>query len=392
MKRNKILAILIAAGLSALLLNPVYAADAYKVGVSMAVTGRGSEQIAPIKEAMDIYFAQVNAAGGINGHPVEIIVEDNAAQPTKAAAQAKQLVTRDEVHLLMNSSLSSTYAPMVQVAKSYKVPLYYGGAVCPRDVYPPNPDPYQFCSTGFGSKMDSRFALSVIKDLTPQGVKLGLAAMNVPVARTEIEFAAELSKSIDGIDVVDMELIPPPTADFTPFATKIKDAGANWVFSWSPWSTQVKTFEALRKIGWDGKYICYAHINSEDELKRIQDDNFIVFGTNAFFSDNTEIHQQILKAIDNKKTIYPHTQLAEGWITAMVIEEIFKKTPWPATPAKVAEAMNQVKVEMKGIRGGVMEWTKDNHFRTINYYRAYGWDSSKNGIRIVKDWTGLKVQ
>ena len=393
MRRHKIFAILIAAALSAIILTPVHAADdAYKVGVSMAVTGRGSEQIAPIKEAMDIYFAQVNAAGGINGHPVEIIVEDNVAQPTKAAAQAKQLVTRNKVDLLMNSSLSSTYAPMVQVARSYKVPLYYGGAVCPRDVYPPNPDPYQFCSTGFGSKMDSRFALSVVKDISPQGVKLGLAAMNVPVARTEIEFAAELSKSIDGIDVVDMELIPPPTADFTPFATKIKEAGANWVFSWSPWATQVKTFEALRKIGWDGKYICYAHINSEDELKRIKDDDFYVFGTNAFFSDNTEIHQQILKAVEGKKTIYPYTQLAEGWITAMVIEDIFKMTPWPATPAKVAEAMNHVKVDMKGIRGGPMEWTKDNHFRTINYYRAYGWDSKINGIRIVKDWTALKVQ
>jgi branched-chain amino acid transport system substrate-binding protein len=392
MKRNTIFTILIAAFLCVLFLTPVYGADAYKVGVSMAVTGRGSEQIAPIKEAMDIYFGMVNDAGGINGHPVEIIVEDNAAQPTKAAAQSKQLVTRNKVHLLMNSSLSSTYAPMVQVAKRYEVPLYYGGAVCPRDVYPPSPDPLQFCSTGFGSKMDSRFALSVIKDITPQGVKLALAAMNVPVARTEIEFAAELSKSIDGIDVVDMELIPPPTADFTPFATKIKDAGANWVFSWSPWATQVKTFEALRKIGWDGKYICYAHINSEDELKRIQDDDFIVFGTNAFFSDNTEIHKQILKAIENKKTIYPYTQLAEGWITAMVIEEIFKRTPWPATPAKVVEAMNQVEVEMKGVRGGPLVWTKDNHFRTVNYYRAYGWDSKMNGIRIVKDWTGLKVQ
>ena len=118
MRRHKIFAILIAAALSAIILTPVHAADAYKVGVSMAVTGRGSEQIAPIKEAMDIYFAQVNAAGGINGHPVEIIVEDNVAQPTKAAAQAKQLVTRNKVDLLMNSSLSSTYAPMVQVAHS----------------------------------------------------------------------------------------------------------------------------------------------------------------------------------------------------------------------------------------------------------------------------------
>ena len=240
--------------------------------------------------------------------------------------------------------------------------------------------------------MDSRFALSVIKDVTPTGVKLGLVAMNVPVSVTEINFADELSKTIDGIDAVDKQYIPPPTADFTPFATKIKDAGANWVFSWAPWSTQVKTFEALRKIGWKGKYICYAHINSEDELKRIKDDNFIVFGTNAFFTENTDIHKAILAVNKKKKTIYPYTQLTEGWITAMVIEEIFKRTPWPATPQKVVEAMNQVKVDMKGVRGGPLVWTQNNHFRTVNYYRAYAWDSKKNGIKIVKDWTGLKAQ
>jgi ABC-type branched-subunit amino acid transport system substrate-binding protein len=216
--------------------------------------------------------------------------------------------------------------------------------------------------------------------------------MNVPVSVIEIDFADELSKTMAGIETVDKQYIPPPTADFTPFATKLKKAGANWVFSWAPWSTQVKTFEALRKIGWKGKYISYAHINSEDELKRIKDDDFIVFGTNAYFSDNTEIHKEILKAIDMKKTIYPYTQLTEGWITAMVLEEILKKTPWPATPKKVIEAMNQVKVEMRGVRGGPLVWAKDNHFRKVNYYRAYAWDSKKNGIRIVKDWTGLEVQ
>lgn len=392
MKHKWIWGSLILVALMVFSLQPVLAEDAYVLGSSMAITGRGSETLAPIKEALDIYFAAVNARGGINGHPVKIKFKDNAAQPTKAAAQAKQLVTQNKVILLMNSSLSSTYAPMVQVARRYKVPLYYAGAVCPRDVYPSKPDPFQFCSTGFGSKMDSRFALSVIKDISPSDVKLGLVAMNVPVSVTEINFADELSKTIDGIDTVGKQNIPPPTADFTPFATKIKASGANWVFSWAPWSTQVKTFEALRKIGWNGKYICYAHLNSEDELKRIKDDNFIVFGTNAYFSDNTDIHKEITQAVGAKKTMYPITQLTEGWITAMVLEEVLKKTPWPATPKGVMAAMNQVKVEMRGVRGGPLVWTKGNHFRTVNYYRAYAWDSKKNGVRIVKDWTGLEVQ
>ena len=62
-----------------------------------------------------------------------------------------------------------------------------------------------------------------------------------------------------GMTVVGKEVIPPPTPDYTPFATKLKDAGANWVFSWAPWVTQVRTLEALRRLGWKGDYIAWAH-------------------------------------------------------------------------------------------------------------------------------------
>ena len=52
----------------------------------------------------------------------------------------------------------------------------------------------------------------------------------------------ELSKKM-GMTPVDKEVIPPPTADYTPFATKLKDAGPDWVYSWAPWVTQVRTLE-----------------------------------------------------------------------------------------------------------------------------------------------------
>jgi branched-chain amino acid transport system substrate-binding protein len=52
--------------------------------------------------------------------------------------------------------------------------------------------------------------------------------------------------------VVAKEGILPPTQDYTPFANTIKEAGANWVYSWAPWVTQIRTFEALRRIGWSG--------------------------------------------------------------------------------------------------------------------------------------------
>ena len=375
----------------AFLLTPAMAKDAYRVGITMAITGPGSGTYGPMKDAFDIYFKDLNAKGGINGHPVELIFEDNAAQPSKAAAQAKKLVTQKKVDLLIMASLSSTYAPVMKIAKQYNVPLLFSGGVCPKDVYPPKADPNQFCSTAYAAQYDSRFALAFIKEEAKGPVKLGLAAMNIPVSRGEIDFAEGLSKTM-GIEAVDKEIIPPPTPDYTPFATKIKNAGANWGYSWAPWITQVRTFESLRKLGWQGKYLAYAHVNAEEELQRLKDDGFYVFGTNALFTDNSKMHQRIKKASTRGKTIYPFHKLTEGWIASMVLRAIFEGTPWPATPDKVRNAMNKVNVDMAGLKGGPLAWTMTNHYRTTTFYRVYRWDTKKNGIIIVKDWTPLEVK
>lgn len=391
MKRKILAGILACLTFVVFFLTPAMAKDPYVVGFSMAMTGRGSGIYAPIKDAFDLYYKEVNARGGINGHPVKILIQDNAAQPSKAAAQAKKFVTQDKVILLMNAALSSTFAPMIKVAKRYKVPIFFAGSVCPKEVYPPSADPMQFCSTGFAAKYDSRFALSFIKEQSKGPINLGLVAMNIPVSRGEINFAEGLAKTM-GIKVADKEAIPPPTPDYTPFATKLKSAGANWVYAWAPWVTEVKTLEALRKLGWKGRYLAFAHIQAEGELARLKDDNFYVFGTNAFFSDDLKIHKAIKEASLKEKTIYPYTKLVEGWIAAMVLEEILEKVSWPPTPEKVRVAMNEVKVETKGLRGGSLIWTKNNHFRTVNYYRVYKWDSAKNKIVTVKDWTPLNVK
>jgi ABC-type branched-subunit amino acid transport system substrate-binding protein len=376
----------------ALFLGPAFAEEAYVIGNTMAITGPGSGTYGPMKDALDIYFKQLNARGGINGHPVKIVFEDNAAQPSKAAAQAKKLITQDKVVLLMLSSLSSTYAPVIQVSKRNKVPILFAGGVCPKDVYPPNADSNLFCSTAYGAEYDSRMALSFIKEeARGEPVKLGLVAMNIPVSRAEIDYAEKLSKTM-GMQAVDKEVIPPPTPDYTPFATKIKNAGANWAYSWAPWITQVRTFEALRKLGWKGKFLAYGHIMSEEELARIKDDGFYVFGTNAFFSDDTIMHAKIMDASMKEKTIFPYTKLTEGWIAAMVLEDILNKTPWPATPHKVRQAMTRLNVDTRGLKGGTLAWNAGNHYRTVTHYRVYRWDSKRNGIVMVKNWKPFKVK
>ena len=220
------------------------------------MTGPAAATYAPVVESMKAYLDHVNARGGVNGKQVKLVVYDDSAQPSRAAANTKRLLAEDEVLLLMNSSLSSTYAPMVAEARRAKVPLYFAGSVCPKETYPPA-DPLQFCSTAFGANLDSQAALAFVKATAKEPVRIGFAAMAIPISRGEIDYAEELSGKL-GMTPVEKQITPPPTPDYTPFATKLKDANPNWVYSWAPWVSQIRTFESLRRLGWEGSYVTWA--------------------------------------------------------------------------------------------------------------------------------------
>ncbi len=364
--------------------------DAYVIGVSAAMTGPVAGGYAPVVDALRAYLEHVNGRGGIHNRPVRLIVLDDQAQPSRAAANAKQLVAQDQVVMLLNTSLSSTYAPMVAEARRAGVPLYYAGAVCPKDTFPPA-DPLQFCSTAFGATLDSQAALGFVKQRAQGPVRIGFAAMAIPVSRGEIDYAEELSKKL-GMTPVDKQITPPPTPDYTPFATKLKEGNPTWVWSWAPWVAQVRMFEALRRLGWDGRYITWAHLNAEQELERIRDGELYVIGTNAMLEDNLPIHAEIRAVALRGNVPHPVSYLTEGFIAGLVIEQALKQTPWPPTPAKVQAAMSSLKVDLKGLRGGPLVWTKDNHFRTQQHYRVWHWDPQAGRIVRAQDWKTLDVK
>jgi ABC-type branched-subunit amino acid transport system substrate-binding protein len=369
---------------------PAAAQDAYVIGLTGALTGPPSSTYAPAVEALRLYIDRVNAAGGVNGKQVRLVIQDDSAEPSKAAANVKKLITQDNAVLLINATLSTTYAPVMAEARRAGVPLLFASGVCPKEVYPPA-DPLLFCTTAYAATYDSRAALAFMKETAKEQVRLGLAAMAIPLSRAEIDYAEQQAPGA-GMTVVDKEIIPPPTPDYTPFATKIKDANANWVFSWAPWVTQVRTFEALRRLGWAGDYITWAHLEAEGELARIKDGKLYVIGANALFQDSLPAHREIADAVAKANSKYPANQMAEGWIAGMVIEAALKGAGWPADAAKLRTAMEGVKVDTKGLRGGPIEWTKDNHFRTRQYYRVYRWDTAKSAIVQARDWVAYDVK
>ena len=377
---------LIAAAVAACSLTTAQAGEVV-IGLSGALTGPVAGSYAPAIDAMRIYFDCLNASGGVDGTTVKLILQDDGGEASKGAANAKKLIAQDKVDLLVNASLSSTYTPMIAETRRAGIPLLFAASVCPEQTYPPA-TANLFCTTAFAAKYDSRATLDFIAGRKSSDVKLGLVAMGIPVSRAEIDFAESIAPE-HGMTVAAKEIVPPPTPDYAPFATNLKNAGANWVYAWAPWVAEVKTLEALRRQGWDGDFVTWAHLEAEGEAARLEDEKLFLIGATSFFSDGLPIHKEIEEAAKAAGSSYPADKMVEGWVAGMAIEAAIKAAGADPDAEDLMAAMSALEVDTKGLRGGPIKWTESNHFRTEQYYRVYSWGDG--GIDTVMDWKAYAV-
>src|SRR5690606_8292315 len=63
--------------------------------------------LGPYRMGMELAVEQVNAAGGVNGRPLELIIRDDSSNPGDAVRSAAELVTRDKVDAMPGTLLSN---------------------------------------------------------------------------------------------------------------------------------------------------------------------------------------------------------------------------------------------------------------------------------------------
>jgi len=97
--------------------------DKVRIGVFMSMTGDtanfGISSTNGIKMAAD----EVNAAGGINGKQIELLVQDDRSDASEAATIVTKFVTQDQVHAILGEVASSRSIAAAPIAQNAKVPM-----------------------------------------------------------------------------------------------------------------------------------------------------------------------------------------------------------------------------------------------------------------------------
>lgn len=117
-KLKSIVAALALAGLGTL--QAAQAAD-IKIGVAEALSGGAAQYGISIRQGFELATEEINAAGGINGDKIVLVVEDEQGKKEEAINVFKKLIFQDRVLMVFGPTLSNSAQaadPIAQAAKT----------------------------------------------------------------------------------------------------------------------------------------------------------------------------------------------------------------------------------------------------------------------------------
>jgi branched-chain amino acid transport system substrate-binding protein len=100
-----------------------FAAAPIKIGALFAVTGPAAFLGEPERNSAKMVVDEINAAGGVKGHKLELIVYDTAGDATKAVQLATKLIKDDKVVAIIGPSTTGETMAVIPVAEKEQIPL-----------------------------------------------------------------------------------------------------------------------------------------------------------------------------------------------------------------------------------------------------------------------------
>ena len=105
--------------------------DPYRIGVMESLTGPGETYGTVANQAKQMAVDEINAAGGIDGRMLELVVEDSKCGAQDAIAAYNKLTDVDGVKIILGTSCSGAMLGVAPLAEEDGIILFSGLASNP---------------------------------------------------------------------------------------------------------------------------------------------------------------------------------------------------------------------------------------------------------------------
>ena len=94
------------------------------VGTHIDLSGPAAAGMPMLRNGMQMKIDEVNAAGGVHGRKIKLLVEDNGSQPQQAVRAVQKLIKSDNAFAILNSFGSGPNAATVKMANDAGVIVF----------------------------------------------------------------------------------------------------------------------------------------------------------------------------------------------------------------------------------------------------------------------------
>jgi len=218
--------------------------EPYKVGAVFSVTGRTSFLGEPEKKTAVMIAEAINKVGGINGHPLELVIYDDESDETKAVLAVKRLLKKDKVPVIIGPSLSGNTLAVVKIMNDAKVPLV--SAAASNKIVTPVVDRKWIFKV---PQSDTHAVEKVYDHLLKNGInKIAIMSVSTGFGASGREELLRLAPQV-GIEIVADERYGPKDTDITAQLTRIRGTDAQAIVNWSVGPTQVLAVKNWHDLG-----------------------------------------------------------------------------------------------------------------------------------------------
>ncbi len=255
LKTNLLIAVIPLLLVSVIAVNGYSKEKPYVLGADISVTGFLSFIGGPEAKTIPLVVNKINKEGGINGHPLKVIVYDDMSNTTQARLNVLRLIKDDHVIAIFGPSGVGPALSVVSLAKRYKIPLI---AMTPSKIVTVNPKTGKIRKWVFQVVPLSPMVVEKIygfmkkRGITKVAIITNSTAFGMGGRRALLKYAPKY-----GIKIVADETYSPKDTDMSVQLMKIKATDAQALVEWAGGVTQVIVTRQWKQLGLSKKMLLF---------------------------------------------------------------------------------------------------------------------------------------
>lgn len=324
--------------------------DPIRIGVSLPLTGDFSEPGKGVQNGYDTWATAVNEAGGLLGRPVEMIYRDDASDPNRVVSDYEQLITQEEVDMVLGPFSSRLVLAAADVAERNDM-LFIEPAGAAPEIFEQGFENLFYAAPAVADthydylfeyimalpedERPSTVAYAVLDDPFAQGTAYGL--------KTQLEDA--------GFETVADEVYPPDQTDFAAIAARVADTNAEMFVGGTQFEDSVGLIRAFQELGYQPQMATFSTGPTLPQFSEAVGGasegilSPVGYSAQADLPGNDEFVAKYQELYDGEPGEDPANGYTAGQILAAAVEEVGCADPSPECQQELIDYLRGATVE-----------------------------------------------